>query len=128
MNLTTASMDLKDDQARTRKIELNEITVRGGIFSYKSITVGYKYNFDCYSILSLFFWSLPRGGSLTLYSSLWIILILHLLIIWALTWVHIPSDTFFGFLWVVVAKATLFRGLLHINVAKKVAAVHSMRW
>ena len=40
MNLTTASMDLKDDQARTRKIELNEITVRGGIFSYKSITVG----------------------------------------------------------------------------------------
>ena len=62
MNLTTASMDLKDDQARTRKIKLNEFTVRGGILSYKSTTVGYKYNFDCYSILSLFFQSLPHGG------------------------------------------------------------------
>ena len=31
MNLTMASMDLKDDQARTKKIELNEFTVRGGI-------------------------------------------------------------------------------------------------
>ena len=55
MNLTTANMDLKDDQARTKKIKLNDFTVRGGILSYKSITVWYKYNFDCYSILSLFF-------------------------------------------------------------------------
>ena len=36
MNLTTASMDIKDDQARTRNIELNEFTLRGGKFSYKS--------------------------------------------------------------------------------------------
>ena len=55
MNLTTVSMDLKDDQARTKKIELNEFTVQRGILSYKSITVGYKYNFDYYNILSLFF-------------------------------------------------------------------------
>ena len=81
MNLTTSNMDLKDDQARTRKIELNEFTIREGILSYKSITVGYKYNSDCYNILSLFFRSFPHGGSLTLYSSLWIILILHLLVI-----------------------------------------------
>ena len=47
MSLTMASMDLK-------KIELNKFTVRGGILSYKSITIGYKYNSDCYSILSLF--------------------------------------------------------------------------
>ena len=40
MNLTTARIDLKDDQARTRKVELNEFTVRGGILSYKSITAG----------------------------------------------------------------------------------------
>jgi len=33
-------MDLKDDQARTKKIKLNEFTVRGDILSYKSITVG----------------------------------------------------------------------------------------
>jgi len=64
MNLTTASMHLKDDQARTRKIKRNEFTVRGGILSYKSITVGYKYNFDYYSLFSLLFqipssWKVP---------------------------------------------------------------------
>ena len=37
MNLTTARMNSEDDQARTRNIELNEFTVRGGKFSYKSI-------------------------------------------------------------------------------------------
>ena len=40
MNLTIASMDSKGDQARTKKIELNKFTVRGGILSYKSITIG----------------------------------------------------------------------------------------
>ena len=28
----------------------------------------------------------------------------------------------------VVAKAALFKGLLHINAVKKVVAMHSMRW
>jgi len=128
MNLTMTNMDSKDDQARTKKIKLNEFTVWGGIWSYKSITVGYKSNFDCYSILSLFFWFFPHGMSLTLYSSLRTILILHLLIIWALIWVHVPSGTLFGFLWVVIAKTALFRGLLHINAARRVAVVHLMQW
>ena len=74
------------------------------------------------------FRSLSHGGSLTLYSSLWNILILHLLIIWASTWVPVPSDTLSDFLWVVVAKVILFRGLPHINEARKVAAMHLMRW
>ena len=30
MNLTTASMDLEDDQARTKKVKLNDFTVRRG--------------------------------------------------------------------------------------------------
>ena len=60
---------------------MNKLTVRGGILSYESIIVGYKYNFDCYSVFSLFLQSLPYGGSLILYISLWAILILHLLII-----------------------------------------------
>ena len=30
MNVTTASMDLKGDQARTKEIKLNGFTVRGG--------------------------------------------------------------------------------------------------
>ena len=37
MKLTTTSMDLEDDQASTKNIELNEIVVRGGQSSYKSI-------------------------------------------------------------------------------------------
>jgi len=39
MNLTTASMDSKDDQEKTKKIKLNEFSVWEGILSYKSITV-----------------------------------------------------------------------------------------
>ena len=128
MNLTTASMDLKDDQAKTRKIELNEFTIQGGILSYKSITVWYKYNFDCYSILYLFFWSFPQGRSLTLYNSFWTILTLHLSVIWTLIWVHVPLDTLFNFLWVVIVKTILFMSILYINAAKKVAVVHLMRW
>ena len=128
MSLTMPSMDLKGDQARIKKIELNEFTVRGGILSYKSITIRYKYNFDYYNILSQFFRSFPHGGSFTLYNSPWTILILHLFIIWALTWVLVPLDSLFGFLWVVVVKAGLFSGLLHINVTRKVAAMYSMRW
>ena len=37
MKLTTAIMDFEDDQASTKNIELNEIIVRGGQLSYKSI-------------------------------------------------------------------------------------------
>ena len=51
---------------------------------------------DYYSVSFLIFWSLPHGGSLILYSSLWTILILHLLIVWAFTWVSVPSNTLFG--------------------------------
>ena len=36
---------------------------------------------------SIILWSFIHGGSLTLYSSFWTILILHLLIIWVTTWV-----------------------------------------
>ena len=128
MESTTVSMDLKVDQVRTKKVKLNKFTVWGGICFIQINNNWYKYNFGCYSILSLFFWSPSHGGSLTLYSSLWTILTRHLLIIWTFIWVPIPSDTFFDFLWVVVAKTALFRGLLHINVARKVAAVHLMWW
>ena len=91
--------------------------------------IEYKNNLDCYSVQSLsLFRPLSHGGSFILYISLWTIFILHLLIIWALTWVLVPSDTFFSFLWVVVTKTVLFRGLLYINTARKVAVVHLMRW
>ena len=70
MNWTTASMELDGNQAQIRGTNMNKLTVRGGILSYESITVVYKYNLDCYSVLSLFLRSSPHGGSLILYSSL----------------------------------------------------------
>ena len=74
------SMDSKDNQVKTRNKELNEFTVRGGEFSYKSIK-SITSIILIVIVFSFFFRSLPHGESLTLYSSLWTILILHLLII-----------------------------------------------
>ena len=68
-----------------------------------------------------------HGESLILYSYIWTILILHLLIIWVTTWVFVLSDTPSGLLWVEVAKTTLFRGFLHINAARVLVVEHLMR-
>ena len=68
------------------------------------------------------------GGFSTLYRPFLIIWTLHLLITWTPIWAPIPSNTPFSLLWVVAAKATLFRNLLHINTTRKVAAVHLMWW
>ena len=70
------------------------------------------------------FWSLLHGGSLTLYNSTRTILALHLLNIWALTWVFVPLDTPSGLLCDRVVKVTLFRGLFHINTARVLAMGH----
>ena len=84
-------------------------------------------------VLTLFFcskflFSFPflHGNSPLLYSPLEVVRALHLLIIWTFTWVSVSSDIFPIFLWVVVAKATLFASPLHINAAKKVAVMHLM--
>ena len=77
---------------------------------------------------SIIFRSSIHEGSLTLYSSFWTILILHLLVIWVATWVHVPSDTLSCLLWVVIAKIALFKGLLHINAIRKLVIGHSMQW
>ena len=52
------------------------------------------------------------------------ILALYLLIVQATTWVFVLSDTFPSPLWVRVAKAALFRGLLHINIVRKFGGMH----
>ena len=81
--------------------------------------------------LSLSFFSILRsplhGDFLLLYSTLKLIRALHLLIIWTFTWVPVPSDIHLIFLWVALAKITLFTCLLHINAAGKVAFLHLMR-
>ena len=69
-----------------------------------------------------------HGGSLVLYSSLWTILILHLLIIQITTWVLVLSDTPSGPLWVGIAMAALFSDLFHINAVRKLATKHLMWW
>ena len=56
------------------------------------------------------------------------ILAFHLLIIQAITWVLVPLDTLSGHLWVGADKAALFKGLLHINVARELAAEYLMQW
>ena len=76
--------------------------------------------FSPFSSLS-FFLPFFCGESFNLYSSFWLIFTLHLLIIWTFTWVLVPSTTFPDLLWVALAKKTLFRRLLHINAASKVA-------
>ena len=79
------------------------------------------------TVLSLINFRSPlHGESLIFYSSIWTILILYLLIIYATSWVLVPSDTPSGLLWVGVAKAALFRGLLHINAARVLVMEHLM--
>ena len=75
-----------------------------------------------------FSWFLFHKGFFTLYSSLRIILTLHLLFIWDSTWVFIPSNTSSSPLWIVITSVSLFRCLLHINMTRKVVTVHLMRW
>ena len=57
-----------------------------------------------------------------------IILTVHLLFIGTFTQVSVPSGIFSGFLYTVVVVIALFRGPLHINATRKVAAVYLMRW
>ena len=110
----------------SRKVVLREVW--GDQFLYLYLRYDYKLIFwllQCFS----FDLSPPfiHGRSLTLYSSLWVISILHLSIIWTTTWVLVPSDILSSLLRVVVVKAALFRSFLHINAARKLVARHSMR-
>ena len=56
-----------------------------------------------------------------IYPFLWFILLLHLLVIHAHTWVHVPSATPSDTLWAVVAPTALFRGYVHINGVRALA-------
>ena len=60
MKLTIASMDLEDDQASTKNIEMKEILVRGGQLSYKSI----EHVVSVILIATLFFLYFSKEGLL----------------------------------------------------------------
>ena len=72
----------------------------------------------------IFFDPLLTGSLLPYIVSFLTILIVHLSIIQTFTQVSVPSVIFFGSLGMVMVENTLFRSLLHINAARKVAAVH----
>ena len=102
--------------------------VWGGVFLYIYWWKMIAYIAQFIKMLSLTNFRSPlHGESLTLYSSARTILTLHLLIIWVIIWVLVPSDTPSGLLWVGVAKVTLFRSFLHINAAKVLVGVHLIR-
>ena len=83
------------------------------------------------SLLSSFFRIFPipfHKWFFILYSSLWIILTLHLSFIWDFTWVSVPLNISSGSLWVVITRVSLFRFLLHMNAVRKVVLVNLMQW
>ena len=124
MSLTTINVDLRDDWVGIRNTELDglmiredELTIQGCELLSSLIKQSTKGNMS---------FSLPLvlpsyGRSLILYSFLWTILVLHLLVIHAYTWVHVPSATPSDVLWVVMTQIALFKGHAHINGARMLA-------
>ena len=127
MSLTTVDIDVRDDWIGTRNTELDglmirgdELTLRGCEFLSGLIKQSAKGGCEPFFCLLL---AVPRlvEGLFTLYSFFWTILALHLLVIHAYTWVHVPFTTLSDVLWVVVIQITLFRGHIHINGTRMLA-------
>ena len=111
-------------------IKLDELKVQGGelLFEQLSLRANTTLNATMILFLSLIFNPFFLGGLEHYIVSFYTIMIVHLFIIQAPTWVYVPLAIFFGFLWMVMVETVLFRGILHINAAREVAAVHLMRW
>jgi len=113
-----------DRNRETGSIELEKVIlgmVRGDQFLYIHFKFDYRVGSWLLQCFSCDF-SIPiHGGSFTLYSSLQTILILHLSIIQAVTRVLVPSDTLSALLWVIVAKAALFKGSSPHKCGQKVS-------
>ena len=54
-------MSLKNNSNKITDTNMNKFTVREGQCSYKSVETEYKYNLDCYSVLSSIF-PIPSSG------------------------------------------------------------------
>ena len=114
-------------------VNIDEMLVRGGELLFKSLFLKDSPTFSATVILFLLsstMFSDPHlmGGSSHYIVFFQIILTIHLLFIEPFTQVHVPLGIFSGFLYTVVAEIALFRGPLHINTARKVAAVHLLWW
>ena len=107
--------------------------VRGDELPFKSLFLKDSITFSAIItliLLSSTVFSNPplMGGSSHYIVFFQIILIVNLLFIRTFTQVHGPSGIFSGFLYTVVVEIAQFRGSLHINAARKVTAMHLMRW
>ena len=114
-------------------VNIDEMFVRGDELLFKSLFLKDSPTFSTTVILFLLsstvFSDPPLMGGSSHYIVLFqIILIVHLLFIGTFTQVHVPSDIFSDFLYTVVVEIALFRGPLHVNAVRKVAAVHLIRW
>ena len=96
MSLTTVGLDVRDDWIEIRNTELGGLVIRRDepaiqVCELLSKLVKQSTKGD----VSFFLPPVPPsyGRPLTLYSFLWTILVLHLLVIYAYTWVHVPSAT-----------------------------------
>ena len=117
-----------DDRVGVKNIEVDGLTIRGNELSvrgYESPSSLIRLEREggiCAPSLPGSWNPLPYWGrSLTLYITLWSILVLHLLVIDAHTWVHVPSATPSNILWAVVTQIALFRRHIHINGARMLA-------
>ena len=139
MSWITSKMDLDNKKRKIDWFELKKIILGKvwenqfiyiNIYIYLSLFLKFDYKFSSWLLqcFSLNFSPLFPQGSLALYISLWMILILHLSIFQVTTWVLVSLNTLIGPLWVEANKAALFRDLFHINVARELAAEHSMWW
>ena len=114
-------------------VNIDEMLVREGEFLFKSLFLKDSSTFSTTVILFLFSSTVftdPHlmGGSSHYIVFFQIILTVHLLFIRIFTQVHVPSGIFSDFLYMVVIELALFRGPLHINAVRKIAAVHLKRW
>ena len=113
-------------------VNIGEMLVRGGELLFKSLLLKDSSTFIATVILFLFsstvsFRSLPYGGSFTLY----------IFFRSSLLYTCSPSKPILEYMSYQASFLALcerwwlrplFRGLLHINAARKVTAVHLMQW
>ena len=96
MSLTTVGLDVGDDWIGIKNTELGGLVIRGDEPAIQKCELLSKLvKQSTKGDVSFFFPPVPPsyGRPLTLYSSLWTIIVLYLLVIHAYTWVHVLSAT-----------------------------------
>ena len=116
---TTVDVESEDDQVGIKNTGMDGLTVWGN----RLLAWWYELSFGLiHQRHEKGTWASPPheappscGRSLTLYGSLQSILILHLLVILAHTWVRVPSATPSDVLWATVTQIALSRGHVYIS-------------